>query len=195
VQQLTNRVGKQLEVLIFSGDRQQVENRGKGFGEGEIIRYVFENSKLIQQCGSFYKITGRVFVSNFDAIHEAHLKSTKVFDYPVPGYGRYAKRMIAHLFTNSRHCRGTVHTIFYKCDSTFFKERLLNRNELVNDSERFYLEQSYFLPLIKTGFSTFKIKPVLVGFSGSTGELYQDTDYPETTQQRAAVILAAMGKK
>ena len=119
---MVSQAGKTLEILTFLGDRKQVAMRGKGFGEGEIIKHVFENSRLIKKCDSFYKITGRVFISNFNEIHKTHLRVKKVFENPVPSYGRKIKKIFVYLFHKSRHKRGTVQTIFYKCDILFIKK-------------------------------------------------------------------------
>lgn len=189
LRRLAKESGKNIEILTFPGDREEVKKKGKGYGEGEIIKHALENSQLIENCDSFYKITGRVFVNNFETIHQAHLNSARVFDNPISNIRRFAKRIAVILSTNSRHGRGMVRTVFYKCDLAFFKEKLLTSNERVSDSGRFYLEHSYFFPLIKGGFSTFKISPVLVGFSGGSGELYQGLDYPTVIRKQATKLL------
>lgn len=192
LRRLAEKLGKNMEILTFSGNREEVKKKGKGFGEGEIIGYALENSQLIDNSSSFYKITGRIFVDNFEAIHRAHLNCERVFDNPISNLRRFAKRIAVNLSANSRHGRGMVRTVFYKCDLAFFKEKLLARNEQVNDSGRFYLEHSYFLPLIKGGFSTFTISPMLVGFSGGSGELYQGFDYSDSLKEKASLLMADM---
>jgi hypothetical protein len=192
LQRLMEHTGKKLEVLTFLGDRQQVALRGKGYGEGEIMRYIYENSELIKKCQSFYKITGRIYVNNFDRVHLAHETCTRVFDNPVPAHRRFAKRIVVSLFANSRHRRGMVRTVFYKCDTAFFLNNLIDRYKLVEDRQRFYLEHAYYYPLIKSGFSTFKIKPSLVGYSSSSGKLYQGTDFSEEIKERARSLMRSM---
>lgn len=41
--------GVRLEILSFQGNVQQVERHGKGYGEGEIMEYVFDHSELVRE--------------------------------------------------------------------------------------------------------------------------------------------------
>ena len=60
--------GKILEVLSFSGDYFSIQQKGKGYGEGEIIQYALSHSVFLKTCHSFYKLTGRIVVKNMDQI-------------------------------------------------------------------------------------------------------------------------------
>lgn len=191
--QLMEKKKKEFELFAFAGDRKKVAAKGKGYGEGEILRYVFDHSQLIRRSKSFYKITGRIFVSNFSEIHQKQLRNQRIFDNPIPSYRRYAKKWAVKLNASSRHGRGMVRTVFYKCDTRFFLNNLLMQYENVNDRSRFYLEHAYFYPLIKNGFSTFNIKPSLVGFSSSSGQLRQTgNDYSDEVTEQANQFLSAM---
>ncbi|MDO9263423.1 MAG: hypothetical protein Q7U02_05620 [Desulfosalsimonadaceae bacterium] len=193
IRKLMESKGKKLEIFTFDGDRKKVAERGKGYGEGEILKHVFERSSLIRQSNSFYKVTGRIFVGNFSRLHQKQKKNQRVFDNPLPWHRRYAKKWAVRLSVDSRHGRGMVRTVFYKCDTGFFSDKLLMRYEQVNDHAHFYLEHAYFYPLIKYGFSTFKMKPSLVGFSSSSGHLYQEgNDYPEDVKDRATQLASEM---
>ena len=58
---------KQIEFLNFKGSVNQIQEKGKGFGEGEIMKYILTNSKLFfEEEGSFLKVTGRLKVVNID---------------------------------------------------------------------------------------------------------------------------------
>tara|TARA_R110002012_G_scaffold321984_1_gene553074 strand:- start:17910 stop:18632 length:723 start_codon:yes stop_codon:yes gene_type:complete len=50
------------EYLTFLSNHS---NKGKGHGELEIIKYAFENSKLINKYDNIIKISGRYIISNF----------------------------------------------------------------------------------------------------------------------------------
>ena len=51
-----------LEVISFMGDIRQMK-KGKGYGEGEIIRYTV-CSLLMKECKYFIKSTGRLKIKN-----------------------------------------------------------------------------------------------------------------------------------
>ena len=57
-----------LEILTFVGDSSKVKERGKGYGEGEIMKYILENSYLLKTEDFFFKITGKLFVVNIEDI-------------------------------------------------------------------------------------------------------------------------------
>lgn len=58
-----------IEFLTFSGNNKK--NRGKGYGEAEIIEYALNNSQFITSSNSqcaIVKITGRLIVENIKEI-------------------------------------------------------------------------------------------------------------------------------
>src|SRR5579864_4618510 len=58
--------GKQIEFLRFSGDKKEIAAKGKGYGEGQMMAYIFAESRLLKEAGaSFFKVTGRLLVLNF----------------------------------------------------------------------------------------------------------------------------------
>lgn len=52
-----------LEILCFEGNNYD-RSFGKGYGEAEILKYIFANSKLVKSCRCTIKITGRVKITN-----------------------------------------------------------------------------------------------------------------------------------
>ena len=62
--------GKEIELLVFDGNKES-PRFGKGFGEGEILEYVYTHSRLLRLTDTFYKVTGRLFVRNFDRVSDA----------------------------------------------------------------------------------------------------------------------------
>jgi hypothetical protein len=53
-----------IECLSFINDSTQIGIHGKGFGEGEIIRYAINHSKLLQESEEFMKCTAKLWVAN-----------------------------------------------------------------------------------------------------------------------------------
>ena len=43
------------------------------------MEHIFQNSKLLMQSESFYKVTGRLFVENFESIKKRHIQFDNVF--------------------------------------------------------------------------------------------------------------------
>lgn len=55
-----------IECLAFENDQIKVREFGRGHGEGEIVKYAIEHSRLIHEAGCFVKCTSKLWVENFD---------------------------------------------------------------------------------------------------------------------------------
>jgi len=152
--------GKQFELLTFDGNKDSAR-LGKGFGEGEILEYVYRHSQLLREAPSFYKVTGRLFVGNFDALSEA-TTGPDAFQQKRPKDAR------------PRPCK--VVTSFFKCSLTLFETRLLRAYEDVNDPEGVFIEHVYFNRLRDLELANLGLKPALVGQQASTGRIYAPYD-------------------
>jgi hypothetical protein len=186
---LAKQYDKQLEVLSFDGDSSRVATHGKGFGEGEIIEYVLGNSSLIKNGAVFYKVTGRVFVENFDTICNQERQHDVVFDLKIKPTKKFVWKCLAvipglgTLLTNNGF--GFVKTIFYKCSINYYNKYLLNRYHEVNDRKDFSLENRMFAPIVRYGYKPFTTHPNYIGYCAGTGKLYGTDEYPSGVKERA----------
>jgi hypothetical protein len=146
--------GKDVEVLVFDGN-SEAATFGKGYAEGRILEHTFQTSRLLRATTSFYKVTGRLFVKNFDAVSDATAA-------PDAFRMRPAK---------DGHAPKTV-TTFFKCRRDLFEARLLDAYTQVTDEEGHRIEQAYFHRLTDLDMRDFPLKPVMVGQQGSTGKMY-----------------------
>ena len=55
----------QIECLVFLNDGAAVRLRGKGYGEGEIMRHALMHAKLLIDAHFFAKCTSKLWVGNF----------------------------------------------------------------------------------------------------------------------------------
>ena len=152
--------GKQVEVLIFDGNKDSARF-GKGFGEGEILEHVWNNSVLLRAAPSFFKVTGRLFVDNFDAVSHA-TESPDAFQQKRPKDAR------------PRPCK--VVTSFFKCSLGLFGDRLVSAYRQVDDPRGVFIEHVYFNQLRDVDLPNFPMKPALVGQQASTGRIYAPYD-------------------
>jgi hypothetical protein len=156
--------GKEVELLIFDGNKESPKF-GKGFGEGEILERVYTHSRLLRMTDSFYKVTGRLFVQNFDQVSDA-TKNRHAFRRKYGKPGNPSK----------------VDTTFFKCGLDLFESRLLDAYRQVDDAKRMFIEHMYFNRLSETDAGDFSLRPALVGQQASTGKVYgeYDTDVVRT---------------
>jgi len=148
---LSNLFNKTLEILTFDGNRSEIEKYGKGYGEGEIIKYAIFNSKHLVDNVSFYKVTGGIYVENFNLICRVHNRDENIFNKV------------------SLRRKNLVDTKFYKINARFYKEHLLDAYTNVRDREGYYLEHIYYEMLKDKKTINFKIYPRFEGRSRSTG--------------------------
>lgn len=148
-----------LEPLVFEGNYEKISQQGKGYGEGQIIKYAIMNSRLLMPDSVFYKLTGRIFVRNIASI----VKKNKDKDI---------------IFIKAQRKVKIVDARFFKTSVAFFKEHLLDEFVKVNDPEKHYLEMVYFEKLKNfNGISRFNEFPYFLGVSGSTGKKYDQSLY------------------
>ena len=158
VVRLLERAGKEIEVLVFDGNKD-APRLGKGYGEGEILEYVYRNSQLLTASPVFYKVTGRLFVSNFDEVSAATAAS-EAFRIKRWKDNRPPKAI----------------TSFFKCSRALFEARLLDAYRQVSDDDGHRIEQVYFRRLSDLNVSDFGVTPVMVGQHASTGKMYEPYD-------------------
>jgi hypothetical protein len=187
---------KRLEVLVFRGDHGKTRSRGKGYGEGEIMKHAMKHSLFLREDTAFYKVTGRIFVEGFDALHDAHATKSVVFYLP-PNIARLKKTLLSAadeyraVSAGFRLLRkGNVMTTFYKCTKQYYMDNLLDRFRHVDDRRGHWLEHALMAPLLANGFDVFSMRPRLVGMTASRGILYDGVDYSDEVKSFATQLLS-----
>lgn len=153
--------GIDLELLSFQGDTENTCIHGKGYGEGEIMEYVFSNSRLIQGETYFVKITGRLKVDNAKELVNRILKDRTYFNIP------------------NRTIKDFYDTRVYGMPIQQFKTLFLNAYHQVMDGEGTFLEIVYTKILQDNGIKVYNFPkyPRIKGVSGSGGIEYNYTEW------------------
>jgi hypothetical protein len=182
--------GAEFECLTFQGATDQIAKFGKGYGEGEILEHAFAHSRLLAECDTFYKITGRLFIKNFGALHTLHAADPVVFALSGTPWKNRFKRYLLRLgyFQKLWHAQ-TTHTVFYKCTPAFFRQHLLARYREVDEQKGRWLEHAYYLPTMTQGAVGFREYPTIVGMRGTLAQSYHGQVYPEAVQARARSLI------
>lgn len=148
------RHGKQFEWISFLGDDGKIVKCGKGYGEGEIIEYALENSKLLRESKAFFKVTGRLKVLNIDYILRRIKSENK----------NYFNRDIYS-------GRKGIDTRFYCVNTEFYRNNLLKVYyglDVVNRS----LENAFWDALKQKEYKNLPAFPKVDGISGGNGRNY-----------------------
>lgn len=160
------RCGKDLEILSFKGNDDLIQQRGKGYGEGEAIEYALNNSNLLKNCRSFYKLTGRLVIGNLDKIAASTTDENAFTWHPKEIY---------------RRATDHVETYFFKVNRDFYTSRLLNAYREVDEVNQYFIEHIFYERLKNLNIRAFKHPLNIIGNSGTSGKPYLES--------RNAVIL------
>lgn len=154
IQDLAKIRFKKFEWLCFQASPDLVNTYGKGYGEGEIIKYVLNNSKIISDSDYFFcKITGRLRISNIENLLR---KDRNCF--------------------MKKHYSKEIDTRFYCISIDTYKKYMLNVYKNTYDSQGKYLEHVFYeaLKKYKIKYKMFMERPLFLGISGSTGRKYEE---------------------
>jgi hypothetical protein len=158
-----------IEFLYFENNTSLVREYGKGYGEGEIVKFALENSLFLRHEDFFIKCSARIWVENFrkiliswNGIFECDLglKRNKLRVPIIPYY---------------------VDTKFYIVNKSFYLKHFLNNYKNVRDKEWNFLEHEFFKSLLnlgdKVGPYLISQKPTILGVSGTYDKKYKTSKF------------------
>lgn len=153
--------GIELELLSYQGNVEKACIHGKGYGEGEIMDYVFSHTKIASMEPYFIKITGRLKVNNIEDIVTRIDPEKTYFNIP------------------NRTRRDIYDTRIYGMPVLQFKKYFLDVYEQVMDDQGIFLEMVYtqILRETKIKVTNFPRYPRITGMSGSGGIVYSYTEW------------------
>lgn len=157
--EIRQRYPDRLEILSFIGN--QYKNRGKGYGEGEIIRYALTNSEFLKEGNCVVaKVSGRHLVSNIRQLERAYFFFSKIY-----------KNLV---FASIRETEKWVVSDFFYAPKPFF-ETLASELVNVDDSAKYFFEHCQYDVLMEqrnmgtVSFAHFPFPLRQKGRSGLTG--------------------------
>ena len=159
----TVKESSRIEVLFFENSKDKVKSYGKGYGEGEILEYVMDNSKKAEKFTRYIKITGGLHVTNLSRI--VTINTDFQFNPKIEVRNGIPRPRITSVDTR---------VLFF---SRFGYDKYLRGvHTQVRDFEGVYLEHTVLKSILKSGpihkSSIFVASPKIVGVSGSTGKSY-----------------------
>jgi hypothetical protein len=182
---LARSLNKELELLSFTGEHQLVERYGKGYGEGEIMEYSMANSRLLKEVDGFFKVTGRLKVTNIARLLVMS-KTTENYFMPIS--------LLRPRWLVARAARVCVEVRAYYATKAFFREVLLTAYKEVRDDQTFFLEQAYYRAMINAPkwskrIHCFPVSPEITGMSGSNGWTFKEHSLPRQLLIRMGILL------
>lgn len=154
-----------IECLFFLNDQRLIEVRGKGYGEGEIIKYALEYSHTLKESDVFVKCTGKLWVANY-------FQCIKNFtgDFLCQAY---FKDVLSFKNTSLKY----VDTRFYIFKKYFYKKYFLNAHDHLSIELGYGIEESFRDIVLKNSFQKFlfDMTPRIYGVGGGSGTYYKNS--------------------
>lgn len=153
-----------IECLCHTNSSEKISLHGKGYGEGEIIKYALSHSVKLMASSIFIKCTGKLWVENFNdclkewnGIFMADAHFTKSFN-------PYLAKL------------DYIDTRFYITDKNFYLENLLNLYLETNYQKDCSLENIFLKKInaIKLKNFIFMSNPIICGVGGGSGTYYKN---------------------
>ncbi|HUX91538.1 MAG TPA: hypothetical protein VMV48_12715 [Gallionellaceae bacterium] len=151
-----------IECLFFVADKNLVQYHGKGYGEGEIIRYALQNSNHLKQSDFFAKCTAKLWVENFkECLDEWNGKFL-------------CKGTFSNVFSLKKTCFDHIDTRFYLVSKDFYFKYLIDAHINLGGTTGMSIEDSFRNVILENRLKgvIFNTPPVIGGVGGGTGKYY-----------------------
>jgi len=155
---LLNQMGVEIEQLQYLQDDDLVIRKGKGYGEGALIKFALQNSKFLQSSNNFFKCTGKVYCRNFLDI-----------------FNMIQKNNIQNIFWGNIFNGNMIDTKFFYASKDFIEKLLIPAYENTDDRNYGYAEHCILKMAHEQLKKSASIRPMLSGFSGSLNKPYFDS--------------------
>src|ERR1019366_7445454 len=148
-----------IECLFFENNKELVGLYGKGYGEGEIVKYALLNSVYLKESDFFAKCTAKLWVENF---FECLKCSNGTF---------LCKGYFSNVFSFKKTQFSYVDTRFYLVNKSFYLKNLVSAYLNVGGEQGLSLEHCFRDVILKEKYKKimFNVPPVICGVGGGSG--------------------------
>jgi hypothetical protein len=155
-----------IECLSFQNNINKVQRQGRGFGEGEIVRFAIENSSFIKNRSCFAKCTSKLWINNF-AQCMSQWSNTMLL-----------KGVFNNAFSPIHPTQfAYIDTRFYAMEVEIYKSHFLLAHEAIGTTSGYGLEECFRDVFLSLGCPSnlMSVPPVICGVGGGTGAYYRNT--------------------
>ena len=153
-----------VECLRFENDQDKVRLLGRGYGEGEIVRYAIRNSKFIKSAGNFAKCTSKLWVDNYPECAQAWNGNLLL------------KGVFENVFSMNKRVKFSyIDTRFYICSTSTYESLFIDAHLGVRKKKGHGLEDCFHEIVTSQSLRNclFLTPPIICGVGGGTGKHYK----------------------
>ncbi|MBU3608171.1 hypothetical protein [Polynucleobacter nymphae] len=158
---LLKQMGVDVEQISYCQNDDSIKLRGKGYGEGELIKFALKHSTFLKNENNFFKCTGKIYCRNFETIIEM-IKQNNIqnifWRHLGEGDSLQPWADMRFFYTSKKFCEEYLIPAYLKSDD--------RKEEAVE-----YFSFNIFNEKLS---SAKALRPLLSGFSGGTGKQYFD---------------------
>lgn len=158
---LLSKMNVYVEQISYIQDEEVVKNKGKGYGEGMLIKHALKSSEILSNERSFFKCTGKIYCRNIDKIIEA-IDANNIKNF---FWRRIREDHLLNRWADTR--------LFY-ATKAFCEEKIIPAYLKVDESIC-PVEHECFKVVDKDLEAATSMRPMISGFSGGTGKQYFDS--------------------
>jgi hypothetical protein len=155
---MLNKMGVEIEQIQYQQDNLFVIQKGKGYGEGALIKNALQKSQLLQHENNFFKCTGKVYCRNFVEI-----------------FNLIQANNIKNIFWRDALKGFIIDTRFFYVSKEFCNNVLLPIFENIDDKNNMAMEHVVMKMARERMTQGTSTRPMLSGFSGSMDQPYFDS--------------------
>lgn len=158
--------GSNIEYLSFQNDLDNVKKYGRGYGEGEIVKFSLSKSSIIKKAGCFTKCTSKLWVSNFSEI-------SKWWKDHFLCHGVFKNTFSPFKPTTLKY----IDTRFYMTSCEFYSEYLIDAHSNIRTDSGHGLEECFHSIATQRNLKEIlsPIPPIIEGVGGGTGINYNNS--------------------
>jgi hypothetical protein len=158
--------GKMIECISFQNNSSLVQQHGRGYGEGEIIKFALKNSKFILSNSSFVKCSSKLWVENFSECMK-QWNGKALF-----------KGVFNHTFSLGKVTQFSyIDTRFYAINIETYEQSFIHAHENIKKTMGHGLEECFADIYINQSHPAYLMHtpPVICGVGGGIGKYYKNT--------------------
>lgn len=157
--------GANIECLFFKNQADMVQLNGKGYGEGEIIRYALTYSAYLMNTPCFAKCTAKLWVENY---RKCILEWNGKF---------LCKAYFSNVFSWKAIKLEYIDTRFYLINRNIYVNYFSCAHLLSNPSNKVVIEEEFLKIALKEKLNHifFRTPPVICGVGGGSGLYYKNS--------------------
>jgi hypothetical protein len=174
-----------IECLYFDNDQVKVEKYGRGYGEGEIVKYAIIHSSHIKKIGAFAKCSSKLWVENFS-------ECIKQWNGFILFSGFFEN---TYSLLKSSQLRN-IDTRFYIINLAVYEHLFQNAHITMRSREGHGLEDSFYDIFMSKVHSAclLTIPPIIRGIGGGSGLYYRESYFKRLKNQLRLIILRRNSK-